>query len=396
MQDSMPDVSIFVPSLLIFYYLAARQWIRNQSEPGATVIQYTPPGDLSPAAIRYALAGTLDPRGVAANVVYLAARGLVTFQGLDEYYVILRTAEPPPPDLPQDELAAYKTMFNLDKGGTAPLPGRLRTYNELPKDAYLLAAVEGKELDYLAGKISECLRKANREPYFNRNAPYSVFAAMVSVYAICSNIGDPTLRWCLTLTMALGLPALNISGGLPELLRGNSNPENRAKASLLIILAVILWLLGVFANPGAYAFQFALLLVIFLNLTLPLLLHLPTAAGRKLLDEIEGYREFLGSVELDRMYRLKSPGWKPSPATANLAYAIALDLGDAWDEYLANAGFRTVVWQRNPTGGFPRKREIRTGPDNAWVDHWSGWVAFAVLMVVVGCFATLLTHVIGP
>src|SRR5208283_1102064 len=114
-----------IPALLLFYYLAARYWIRSHSEPGATVIQYTPPQNLSPGALRFCLTGSFDPKAIAATIVHLAARGLVTFQGLDEYYAVLRTTEPLPPGLPREEAAIYNKMFNLDQGGTAPFPGRL-------------------------------------------------------------------------------------------------------------------------------------------------------------------------------------------------------------------------------------------------------------------------------
>jgi hypothetical protein len=83
-------------------------------------------------------------------------------------------------------------------------------------------------------------------------------------------------------------------------------------------------------------------------------------------------------------------------ATANLAYAIALDLGDAWEEFLENADFRPVIYERGPNGSFPKKHIVRTAPESAWVDHWSGWVAFAVAMLVLVIIETLAMRFVLP
>jgi hypothetical protein len=42
------------------------------------------------------------------------------------------------------------------------------------------------------------------------------------------------------------------------------------------------------------------------------------------------------------MERLKTPEWVPTLSTEYLAYAIAIDLGDAWDNYRENSGYWTV------------------------------------------------------
>ena len=60
------------------------------------------------------------------------------------------------------------------------------------------------------------------------------------------------------------------------------------------------------------------------------LLKSPSGAGRALLDEIEGYRSFLKSVEADQLQRLNTPAAAPNLADKHLAYAVALDVEHAW------------------------------------------------------------------
>ena len=395
LNSSDPALYFLVPALLILYYLAARYWIRARSVPGAIVTQYTPPQNLSPGALRYSLTGSFDPKAIAATVLHLAARGLVTFQGLDEYYAILRTSEPLPPNLPREELAVYNTMFNLDKGSTAPFPGRLRTYQELPKDAFLLPPADGPILLQLSKAIYEALPAKNRDLYFTDHLAFSIFGSFVSLYFLFLHINDPAIRWAIFVLLFVGIVSLLVFRRQPNF-RPSSDPRYAGNTVLLFLLAVIAITFGAIIVPDSLAFQFALPAVLIVNLAMPVLLRELTYEGRQLLDEIAGYRNFLADVEVDRMYRLKSPGWKPNPATANLAYAIALDLGEAWDEYLANAGFRTVVWERGPAGSFPHKHELRTAPESAWLDHWSGWVAAALAMFILAVIVSHFVNLVSP
>src|ERR1700736_3825974 len=66
---------LLVPILLAAYYFVALSWVRRSNPPGAVVIQYSPPLNLSPASMRYVLTGEFDEKEVAAAVVHLAARG---------------------------------------------------------------------------------------------------------------------------------------------------------------------------------------------------------------------------------------------------------------------------------------------------------------------------------
>ena len=62
----------------------------------------------------------------------------------------------------------------------------------------------------------------------------------------------------------------------------------------------------------------------------------PTRAGRKLNDEIEGFREFLQMTEEDRMKRLDMPDRTPELFSTYLPYALALDLEQKWSEQFSN------------------------------------------------------------
>ncbi|MFO0028540.1 MAG: DUF2207 domain-containing protein [Pseudomonadota bacterium] len=88
------------------------------------------------------------------------------------------------------------------------------------------------------------------------------------------------------------------------------------------------------------------------------LVQAPTAEGRRLLDEIEGLRHYLGVAERDELAAIKGPGAAP-PLDANryeslLPYAIALDVEQAWTKKFtlavgaaaAAAATAAIAWYR--------------------------------------------------
>lgn len=65
------------------------------------------------------------------------------------------------------------------------------------------------------------------------------------------------------------------------------------------------------------------------------LLRAPTPAGRQVMDEIEGFRMYLGTAEQDRLDRMRSPQLTPEVFESFLPYAYALGVENAWCERFA-------------------------------------------------------------
>lgn len=67
-----------------------------------------------------------------------------------------------------------------------------------------------------------------------------------------------------------------------------------------------------------------------------LLLRAPTPAGRKVMDEIEGFRMYLGTAERDRLDQMRSPRLTPEVFEAFLPYAFALGVQNRWCQRFAD------------------------------------------------------------
>ncbi|HEX2953708.1 MAG TPA: DUF2207 domain-containing protein, partial [Bacillota bacterium] len=84
------------------------------------------------------------------------------------------------------------------------------------------------------------------------------------------------------------------------------------------------------------------ILLAVLNAVFYYLLKAPTLVGRKIIDQIEGFRLFLSTAEKERLNTLYPGGRTPQLFEEYLPYALALDLEQAWaerfDDVMARAG----------------------------------------------------------
>jgi uncharacterized membrane protein YgcG len=81
-------------------------------------------------------------------------------------------------------------------------------------------------------------------------------------------------------------------------------------------------------------------------------------SGRRLEDEIEGLRQYLGVAERDELARAKAPPKTPAEFSRFLPYAVALDVEKTWADRFAialgSAAMAQAVsdWYQSPDGGF--------------------------------------------
>jgi len=108
--------------------------------------------------------------------------------------------------------------------------------------------------------------------------------------------------------------------------------------TVFMIPGILLSLLGVvagaLAGTGPFAWVVFAVASILLHITFLLLLRAPTPIGRKVMDEIEGFRMYLETAERDRLERMRSPRLTPEVFETFLPYAFALGVENSWCERL--------------------------------------------------------------
>ena len=107
----------------------------------------------------------------------------------------------------------------------------------------------------------------------------------------------------------------------------------------------------------------------FLHVLFYHLLKAPTLTGRKVMDQIEGFKMYLSVAEKDRLNLLNPPEKTPELFEKYLPYALALDVENEWSEQfaeiLARAGTGSLTLPpgtRVVPGMFPGPR----GSVTAW------------------------------
>jgi uncharacterized membrane protein len=75
--------------------------------------------------------------------------------------------------------------------------------------------------------------------------------------------------------------------------------------------------------------------LVILNILFYRLLKAPTLTGRKVLDQIEGFKLYLSVAEKERLNLLNPPEKTPELFEKYLPYALALDVENEWSEQFA-------------------------------------------------------------
>ena len=261
---------------LLAYY--GRTWLRIGRDPrkGTVVPLFSPPDNLSPAALRYILKRSFDDRTVAAALVALGVKGNVRlveedggFFGSDKKRIDKTSDDTT--GLAKDEAQLFHGLFI---GGDTV---------ELEQENHSLFSSARDDAE-------ESLKAEFGERYYKPNL-------------------GPSMMGCARLVL--------LAAGL--------------------LLAIVLVEMLVDGVGPVMAFQLSSKApLILLALALPVvalaffLLGAPTREGRAMMDRIEGFKHYLSVTERERFDRMQAPEETLTLFEKYLPYAIALDVETRW------------------------------------------------------------------
>ena len=324
-----------VASVCVYFALAWAVMVRAPRR-GTILPLYEVPEHLSPASLRYVWKGTFDDRVLWAAVLSLVSKGLATLKS-DENGTPPRIAAtessnyPPLPKeekLLMDEMLSHRTrkgvQINMLDGRTAVIVSRM----------------------------ADLLRRDAMGAWFQENRACLIAGAVLSAIAI---VVAARPRWqgewfVLGISLAVMVPSAFY---LPFLLmrirdlyratREKLDSQVAGRGAFLFswVLACVAGLALGFIELGV-TFGWPVLGVIALmtalNVSFLHFMRTPTEQGRKVLDEIEGFRLFLKEVDRLSMNRSDAPDEHVGLYEKYLPYAIALEVEQAWgDRFVAMA-----------------------------------------------------------
>lgn len=322
-------------ALLLFYYLYVWAKVGRDPEKGVIVPQYEPPHGLTPAGARYVMEFGFDDKAFTAAVVNMAVKGFLTIEEDDDKVFTLRTTGKSAPLSPGERAIANK----LFPGGRGAIELKQKNHSTLQAAQKALHAK---------------LRTEFEKSHFARNTGYLTPGLVLSLLALglmALASDEPAAAAFITIWLAIWTVAIYFL--FRQVWRawraalGGGGVGGAIQAIVITAFATPFFageIMGLFAFGAVATIGGALILVATqtTNLVFYHLLKAPTLLGRRLMDRVEGFKEYLSVAEQDRMNMLNPPERTPELFEKFLPYALALGVEQEWSEQfsdvLAHAG----------------------------------------------------------
>ncbi len=320
--------------LVLNYYLWAWRRYGRDPQPGTIIPRFEPPEGLSPAATRFIRLMNFDRKAYSAALISMAVKNYLTIeeQGSKGFR------------LNKTEAADLKVLANGER--------RIAKHLLHPSGSFTLDQENHITLRASIKKLRLSLEAEYEHAAFARNTHLFVVGLLLSLLALVATflVGNGSTHPVIALFIAAiaAVPtffALRLWGDDRDttfkIFPFSMLPASTALASLLKFGMMLLFV-G-FGSLGVIAAQIAgnaLLTLCFallggLNIAFFFLLKRPTLAGRKLMDEIEGFRMYLKTAEEARLQFFHPPEKTPELFEKYLPYAMALDVENEWNEKFA-------------------------------------------------------------
>ena len=338
--------------VLLCYYLLSWLLVGRDPQRGVVITRYQPPTGFSPASARFIERMGYDHKAFAAALVNLAVKGFVEITEEDGEYTLTRTSQRSQ-NLSPGEQAILKGFFNLHNYGSIPLE-RSR-HKKISK--VLKAHEQALKLNY-------------EKLYFVSNRRWLIPGLFLSLLLFAATIKALPDAEMMASGAFLSLWLTIWTFGVFTLGKNVVQAWRNVQSSIKVVGALMVTLfalpffaaevvvIGMLATQVSPALPLAPVGAILLSLLFYHLLKAPTRAGRRLLDEVEGFRDFLDVAEREEIDFRNPPEKTPELFERYLPYALALGVEQRWMERFAAL--------------FQRMEQAGSGYRPAWY-HGQSW-----------------------
>jgi uncharacterized membrane protein YgcG len=303
------------------YYFVAWQRAGRDPRRGTVVPLYSPPDDLTPAGMRYVTKMKADNRTFAAALVDMGVRGHIRLveenrgwlSGKGMRLERLETST----TLPEEEEAALNCLCR-------------------PGEEIMMEQKNHENFSSAQNTLGEILRVRYEGKLFKRNLGWAVaglFLFITAFWLACAAIvlaNDGSSDWRVgTVVGILAVTAL-------LWLAFHQTAVGKCLLSLLGFVALsTAYILGASVLSDALSSGWGLPLIL-PALCLPVVISAfwwisaPTPDGRKVLNHIAGFKQYLSITEAERLDRMTAPRDTPELFEKYLPYAIALGVENHW------------------------------------------------------------------
>lgn len=330
LQDNQPLI-IAVTGLVVLlaYYLLVWRLFGKDPKGGVIIPRFEPPKGVSPAAARYLARMGFDHKAFACAVIDMAVHGFLRIEEKAGDYVLALADRGREPQLPPEE-RRLAGAFPL----SAAKPFELKQANR----ELLTAALKNLQAD---------LKKSYYKSHFVTNSLYTLPGLLVSIAVQAATAiaqggeqGAASLFIIVWLTFWTFGVAMLLKQVVSAWRSVRGKPGGIFGAAFITLFAIPFVVgeivgLGMLLMLGSWLSVATLAALVGLNWGFYEWLKAPTLAGRRVYDELEGFRMYLSVAERDRLQRLHPPELTPELFEKYLPYALALEVENEWAEQFA-------------------------------------------------------------
>jgi uncharacterized membrane protein YgcG len=331
LYDNLAPV-IAIAGLVIVALYYSRMWLKVGRDParGVMVPRWDAPDGISPALVNY-----IDNKGfsgegwtaLSAAALNLAVGGYVVLEDLKNSLVITATGKAKAAKLPTGEATLLKAVEG--QGGSLAI--------DKPN---------GKIVQKAGADFRSAMEREHRGKYYQANTAYVVGGIVLSVLFLLviflfGNLDEESIGLVIVPVVASIFVAIFTIGF------GKSFRRQASLASRIFSVLVIgfIGFVAVSVFSGVFAFLFfeavsshhlPLLIavggIVLVNLLFFFLMGAPTPLGTRMMDGIDGLRQYLTLAEKERMNMAGVPEMSPQHFERLLPYAVALGVEKPWSE----------------------------------------------------------------
>lgn len=320
-----PGVAVF---LVLAYNLFAWSAVGRDPAKGTIIPLFHPPKGFSPALTHYVNRMGWQNSGwtaFTAAIFDLGVKGLVTI----------------------DNLGKNLKVEVTDKTPTGLPPGEKVIYDYLAsKGTVIVNTTNGPKLNEKRGEFTKAIESENRSRYFNNNIGYVLIGLALSAALLLGLVFTGVMDAIYLLFAFIGGIAIGV---FSTLLR------NLWSGSLMSKIIILIWVIIGGGNLFGIGFSalseirlenglIAAISIVVMNVVFGVLMRAPTVQGRKVMDQIDGFKMYLETAEKNRLnFEGKAPAMTVSRFEQLLPFAIALGVEKPWSEHFEGELARHAV-----------------------------------------------------
>jgi len=313
-------ISIVILLLTALYFIFAWFKVGRDPEKGAIPVLYFPPEKMTAGALRFVHKMGFDNKAFTAAIIQMAVKKFLVIENEKGEYT-LRKIDQSESSLSPEEKAIASTLFR--SGSVVKLKN---TNHET-----ISKAISGFKY-----QLKSTYQKTNFFTNIRWFIP-GLIATLVAILIMLVGLfrGGPVGLPTILFLIFGGGSILFFYAMITTWKKVKTNKKLIASAILLTVISVPLLIVFTIVSL-AYITEIAYLPMLFLmagigNAVLfHYLLKAPTIEGRRLMDQIDGFKEYLAVAEKDELNLQNPPEKTPQLFESYLPYAVALGVENAW------------------------------------------------------------------